>query len=86
MRIERLSVFWSAATCRRFPFQIGVLSPDKCIESQGDDKSSHSKSKKHSLGVSGNTSTKRNLTKGAFTLKFYAFYDFVPSELARWNA
>ena len=32
------------------------------------------------------TSTKRNLTKGAFTLKFYAFYDFVPSELARWNA
>jgi hypothetical protein len=23
-----------------------------------------------------NTSTKRNLTKGAFTLKFYAFYAF----------
>ncbi|MBP90705.1 MAG: hypothetical protein CMJ64_29000 [Planctomycetaceae bacterium] len=28
-------------------------------------------------------SSKRNLTKGAFTLKFYAFYDVVPSELAR---
>ena len=37
------------------------------------------------VNVSSVPSTKRNLTKGAFTLKFYAFSDFVPSELARWN-
>ena len=46
-------LIWSAATCRRFPFQIGVISSDKRIESHSDDKSSHSKSRNHSHGVSG---------------------------------